>query len=215
MFDLILFDLDGTLTDPWEGITKSVQYALSACGIDEPDLSRLTRFIGPPLIPAFEQFYGLSQAQSEFALKKYRERFSTKGIRENRIYSGVPELLNSLKERGKSIALATSKPEQFAVQILETFDIIKYFDNVTGATFDNRISKKADVIEEVFRRLGQPDRSRAVMVGDRSYDILGAKECSIRSVGVLFGYSEPGELEKSGADFIAEDMSSLRSILLQ
>lgn len=213
MFDLILFDLDGTLTDPKEGITKSVQYALSACGVEENDLEQLTVFIGPPLVDGFMDFYGFAREKALFAVEKYRERFRDVGIFENRMFSGVAQMLKTLKDAGKKIALATSKPRVFAQRILEHYGIADYFDVVVGAELDGRLNEKDAVIREVLCRC--PDAKSPVMVGDRSYDVAGAHICGVPCVGVRFGYAKPDELEHAGADWIVEDMAELSAFLMQ
>ena len=215
-FQYILFDLDGTLTDPKEGITKSVQYALEHFGIREPDLDRLTCFIGPPLVDSFMEFYGFSREQAREAQAWYRKRFEAQGLFENRLLPGVPELLSHLKEAGKVVALATSKPEVFAVRILERYGIRPYFDVAAGCGLDGSLGTKAQVIEEVFRRLALPReaRSQAIMVGDRKHDIAGAKACGIASVGVGLGYAAEGELEAAGADYLAGTVEELERLLL-
>ena len=152
-FRYILFDLDGTLTDPKEGITNSVQYALRSFGIDEPDTDKLIPFIGPPLMDSFRDFYGFTPEMGMEGVKKYREYFRDKGIFQNRLLEGVPEMLKALKDAGKMISLATSKPEPFARQILDHFQISGYFDEIVGAGIDETRGTKREVIEEVFRRL--------------------------------------------------------------
>ena len=213
MFDTLLFDLDGTLTDPKEGITKCVQYALAACGITVDSLDELECFIGPPLLDSFMEFYGLSKEKAEFALAKYRERFSDVGIFENRLFDGASKLLSDLAKSGKTIALATSKPEVFAVRILDHFDIINYFDVVCGSELDGTRVKKAEVIKEALLRLKNPNLDKTVMIGDRKHDIIGAKECGVRSIGLKLGYAQQNELEDAGADFIANDFTQLKAIV--
>lgn len=210
----ILFDLDGTLTDPKEGITKCVQYALHNAGIDEPDLNRLTRFIGPPLQRAFELFYGMDSAASARALAAYRERYAAAGILENLLYPPIPALLQRLQEAGAVLAVATSKPTVYARRILERFQLTPYFTSVIGSELDGRRVDKAEVIEEALRQLRVPSRSGAVMVGDREHDILGAKACGIPSIGVRYGYAAPGELERAGALYIADSIEQLGAYLL-
>lgn len=213
MFDLILFDLDGTLTDPKEGITKCVQYALSACGVEEDDLERLTAFIGPPLVDGFMDFYGFGREKALFAVEKYRERFRDVGIFENRMFDGVPEMLKSLKASGKKIALATSKPRVFAERILAYYEIAGFFDIVVGAELDGRLNEKEAVIREVLCQC--PAAKSPVMVGDRRYDVAGAHICGVPCVGVRFGYAKPDELENAGADWIVADMAELSAFLHQ
>lgn len=210
----ILFDLDGTLTDPKEGITRSVAYALDKYGIKVDDLDTLLPFIGPPLLDSFHRFYGFGDRQSHEALMFYREYFSKKGIFENALYDGVPQLLEKLRRRGKVVILATSKPEQYARQILEHFGIDGLFDHICGASMDESRSRKADVIAYALDTAGISDPSLAVMVGDRLHDIEGGHACGLETVGVLFGYGSLEELTAAGADSIAADMSELEAILM-
>lgn len=212
MKNVLLFDLDGTLTDPKEGITKCVQYALEHFGIEVNDLSELIKFIGPPLVESFQMFYGFSEEKAIEATEKYRERFKDIGIFENGIYDGILAMLDACKNAGKKICLATSKPEVFAVRILEHYGMAEYFDEVVGSTLDGSINAKDEVIMEVFRRMeikSDEDKLRAIMIGDRKHDILGAKKCGISSIGVRFGYAEDGELEEAGADYIVSTVDEL------
>ena len=209
-----LFDLDGTLTEPGEGITNSVMYALDKFGIHETDREALYRFIGPPLLDSIIQFYGMPQAQAEQAVAAYREYFSVKGLFENRVYDGVPALLQSLRDQGKTLAVATSKPEVFTLRILDKFDLSKYFHFVGAASLDSSRSQKTDVIRHTLHLCGNPAPDTVVMIGDRKHDILGAAQNGIQSVGVLYGYGDRPELETAGADAIAQSVEQLRSILL-
>ena len=221
MFKYCLFDLDGTLTDSKEGITKSVQYALQAFGIDEPDLTKLSVFLGPPLQNSFMEFYGFSKEDAEKAVGLYRERFAPVGIFENRVYPGIPEMLGQLKERGMHLAVASSKPEYYVRQILAHFDIEKYFEVIVGSEMDGRRSQKEEVVEEALKQLGvltmpvDMRKSSCAMVGDRKFDIQGAKAHSLTGVGVRFGYASPGEMEEEGADYIAETVEELTSYLMR
>ena len=210
----ILFDLDGTLTDPMVGITKSVQYALKSYGIHEPNLKRLTPFIGPPLKDSFMKYYGFPEEQAKEAIGRYREYFAVTGIFENRVYEGIPELLKNLKAAGKHLLVATSKPELFAIQILEHFHLKEYFDFIGGASMDEVRGRKGDVIAYVLDTVALTDVSAAVMVGDREHDILGAGENRMDSIGVLFGYGSREELEKAGANEIAASVPELEKLLL-
>lgn len=210
----ILFDLDGTLTDPALGITNSVEYALRKFGLEVPDKKELYRFIGPPLIDSFEEFYGFSKPQAVKAVEYYRENFSTKGIYENKLYNGIPELLEGLKKADKTVILATSKPEQFACEILRHFGIIKYFDFVAGATMNETRTKKEEVIDYALKSCSITEPDNAVMVGDRKYDIIGGHSFGIKAIGVLYGYGSLEELESAGADLIAKDVAELTGILL-
>lgn len=201
-YDILLFDLDGTLTNSAEGIVNCAEHALNSLGISEPDRSKLLRFIGPPLIDSFMDFYGLSREDAVKAVAAYRERYPVKGIFENRVYEGIPEALELLKKGGKRLALATSKPEIYANRILEYFELAKYFEVVTGAELSGERNAKSDVIEECLKRLGNPDRDAVLMIGDRKHDVEGAKLCGVDCAGVKFGYAEENELENAGADFV-------------
>lgn len=215
MFRYILFDLDGTITDPFEGISKCIVYALESFGMKVENLRELESFIGPPLFDQFKAYCGFDDVQAEKAVKKYRERYSAVGWKECTLAEGTEELLRELKAQGKILAVATSKPECFAVPILEHFGIDRYFDFIGGAELEHegRNSKDA-VIEYVLEKLGVADRSEAVIVGDRFHDIDGAKKTGIGSVGVLSGYGSREELEEHNADHIAEDMTDVLKFLL-
>ena len=215
MYDYILFDLDGTLTDPKQGITGCVQYALHKMGIEEPDPDKLTPFIGPPLLDSFHEFYGFNEEQGWQATEYYRERFRVTGWCENEVYPGMDRLLADLKASGKKLAVASSKPQEFVEQILVHFELRPYFDVVVGSGMDGTRTKKEDVVEEALRQL-MPEKYDAVaMVGDRKFDIEAAKTYHIGAVGVAYGYAAPGELDKAGADVIAETVEELGKILLQ
>ena len=214
MYKYILFDLDGTLTNPEMGITNSVMYALDKFGIKVEDRKELHPFIGPPLTYSFQTFYGLSKEESELAVKYYRERFSIKGLYENEVYDGVEKMLQELKESGKTLIIATSKPEEFTLKILEHFDLLKYFDFVAGATMDGSRGEKADVIRYALEISGIEDKSQAIMIGDRNYDILGAEENGLDSMGVLFGFGDYEELTKAGANYIAEKVEDIVKYIL-
>lgn len=209
----IFFDLDGTLTDPGEGITNSVAYALSKFGIEVGDRRELSRFIGPPLIDAFMEYYGFSKPDAERALALYREYFAPKGIFENAVIDGIPELLLALKVQGCRLYVATSKPEEFAKKILEHFSLAAYFDGIYGSTMDETRNRKDAVIAYALEQTGVKSAD-AVMVGDRHHDIGGAKTNGMRSVGVLFGYGSREELASAGADAIAETVQELQNILI-
>jgi len=210
----IFFDLDGTLTDPGLGITKSVAYALKYWNIEVAELERLYPFIGPPLMESFQKFYGFTPAQSEEALYKYREYFGVTGLFENEVYPGIPELLQSLKDKGHILSLATSKPEEYSVRILERFDLLKYFDFVAGATMDEKRVRKDEIIAYALEHFDIKDKNYVIMIGDREHDILGAKANGLKSIGVLYGYGNLEELQSAGADRIAEDVAGLQKLLL-
>lgn len=216
MYDIFLFDLDGTLTDPELGITTCVQYALEHFGIHEPDRSKLLPFIGPPLKTSFMGLYSMTPSEADEAVRKYRERFSTVGMFENRVYEGTEELLNSLKERGKTLAIATSKPIEFTMEILKHFNLLKYFDYVSGASLTGKsLGEKPEIIREAIERIGCQKKDKMIMIGDREMDINGARENGIASVGVRFGYAEKNELEDAGADYIVDTMEDLKELLLR
>ena len=204
MYQFLLFDLDGTLADPGIGITNSVIYALHKFDIDVNDRSVLYKFIGPPLKDSFKRYYGFFDEQSNLAIQYYREYFKKQGMFENKVYDGVHDLLIELKAKGKSLIVATSKPEAFAIEILRHFDLYDYFDFVAGATMNDVRNKKADIIRYALENCHISDKSSAVMIGDREHDVLGAKENGLDSIGVLFGYGTYDELKNAGAAFIAE-----------
>ena len=178
-----LFDLDGTVIDSGEGITKSTQYALSRMGIEEPDLNRLRAFVGPPLLDSFRDLYGMSEEKAMEAVDWYRERYSSKGLYECHPYEGIGELLEALQQEGRKLAVASSKPERFVREILEHFGIGQYFSEIVGATMDEKLSSKE-----------------------------GANETGLDSIGVYYGFAEPGELEKAGATYIAETVQDLADL---
>lgn len=213
MYQNILFDLDGTLTDPGIGITNSAMYALEKWNIKVAERSELYKFIGPPLRDSFMNFYGFSEEQAKEAIVYYREYFKDKGIFENEVYPGIVELLQQLKASGKKIVLATSKPEEFAIRILKHFELFDYFDFVGGAYMDGIRNKKGEVIQYALESAGITDLSTTVMIGDREHDIIGAKENGLDSIGVLFGYGSREELTEAGATYIAETVGDILKFL--
>lgn len=210
----ILFDLDGTLTDPGPGITNCVAYALEKFGVYPASREELYPYIGPSLTWGFQQYHGLTAEQAEQALLYYRERFSVKGMYENAVYPAIPSLLQTLRDKGARLLVATSKPEEFTNEILRHFELAGYFDFVAGNTLDERRPTKASVIAYLQEQYPQLSADNAVMVGDREYDVLGAHERGLPAVGVLYGYGSRGELEKAGAEHIAADADELRAFLL-
>ena len=211
----ILFDLDGTLTDPGMGITNSVMHALTHFGIAVTDRSDLYRFIGPPLMDSFMEYYGLTEEQAVEAVRVYREYFADKGWAENTVYSGIESLLADLVAAGKMLLVATSKPQIFAERILVHFGLDKYFTHICGVALQApRGYSKADVIRDALDRAGVSDLTTAVMVGDRHHDIDGAKVVGMDSIGVLYGYGDRTEHEAAGADAIAESVAELKAMLL-
>ena len=205
----ILFDLDGTLTEPKVGITKSVQYALKKCGIEVKNADNLCPFIGPPLWDSFKKFYGFDDAGAENAVAFYREYFSKKGMYENTIYDEVKEMLQELKSSQKTLILATSKPTVYAIEILKYFNIYEYFTFISGSELDGLRSKKSEVIRYAIEQNKISDLSKIIMVGDREHDIIGAKDVGILSIGVLFGYGDYDELQNAKADFIVSNIKEL------
>jgi len=213
MFKYILFDLDGTLTDSKEGLFKSFQHALLHFGIDEQDPENLKRFIGPPAHYAFCEFYDFSEEDAIKAIEVFRERFSVKGIYENKLYPGIFNMLKTLKEHGKKVALATAKPEVFAKTVIKYFDIEQFFDCVVGTSLDNTDHNKTFILNQVLKKLNA-DKNTSVMVGDRKFDIEAAKECGIASIGAEYGYAPKNELKNCGADFLARSADDLLRLLL-
>ncbi len=213
--DYILMDLDGTITNPKQGITKSVQYALKALGIEVEDLDTLTKHIGPPLKEGFLEYYGFSEEEADRAVEKYREYYMIHGIFDNELYEGMDRLLSGWKTAGKSIIVATSKPEPLARRILEYFGLEGYFTDICGATFDEQRSRKGEVIRYALEKNGISDLQRVVMVGDRKYDTEGAKEVGITAIGVLYGFGSREEHMEAGTDLLAETVEELYRLVLE
>ncbi|EMB79629.1 HAD family hydrolase [Streptococcus mutans] len=214
MYQTILFDLDGTLTNPALGITNSLAYALEKFNIEVTDKKELYRFIGPPLQDSFENFYHFSKEDSLKAVDFYRDYFRHKGLYENEVYQGIPDLLERLKAQGKKLLVATSKPEEFARQILKHFELFDYFDLVAGASMDGSRRLKGDVIAHALTSAQVSDLSAAIMIGDREHDIIGAKKNGLDAIGVLYGFGNREELKKAGATYIATNVEELQGRLL-
>ena len=213
-YKYLLFDLDGTITDSESGITRCVEYALNHFGIQVNDLRELSPFIGPPLMDSFKDFYNFTDEQATIAVAKYRERYAVKGILENELYPGIKELLAQVRQNGKTVILATSKPEIFARRILDYFELSSYFSFVAGSCLDGSLHTKTDVINYILEENNITNRDSVVMIGDRKHDIIGAKNTGIDSIGVLYGFGDYKELSEAGADYIAEDIPALRRLLL-
>ncbi|WP_295902780.1 HAD family hydrolase [uncultured Alistipes sp.] len=209
----LFFDLDGTLTDPMQGITRSVRYALRHFGIEVADLRELTPFIGPPLADSFKERYGMTDTEAETAVAKYREYYAPKGIFENEVYPGIPSLLADTAAAGCVNVMATSKPTPFARQIAAHFGLEPYFRLISGSTLDGRRTTKADVIRHALGELEIAPRE-AVMIGDRRYDVEGAAETGLDSIAAGWGYAQPGELEAAHPGCFAPDVAALRRLLL-
>lgn len=211
---VIFFDLDGTLTDSAPGILNSVTYALDKFGIEVAHRRELYKFIGPPLLDSFRDYYGMDDARAEQAVAFYREYFAAGGLFENSVYEGIPQLLADLRAAGKTLAVATSKPEVFTHRILERFDLAKYFDFIGAATLDESRNQKHQVVAHTLVLCGHPPLDSVVMVGDRHHDVEGAKVNGLETVGVLYGFGDRAELEQAGAAAIAETVDDLRKLLL-
>jgi len=214
-FDLILFDLDGTLTDSGEGITKSVQYALAKFGIDEPDLNNLRKFVGPPLIDSFMNYYGFSQEEALNVRKVFTERYHPIGWKENHPYPGIDKVLEALKVRGKLLGVATSKPADMAEKVLELFDLKKYFPIICAAPLNGLNSEKVQRIlaaVEEAKTMGC-EVKHPVLVGDTRFDVEGAHACGIPCIGVTWGYAVEGEFEACHADYVVNTMEELLELL--
>jgi len=204
----ILFDLDGTLTDPYPGMAKSLGYALGKFGMSEDSADRIRRFIGPPLLRSFIDFYGFDEERADMAVKYYREYYSEKGLYDNRLYDGVGRLLKGLKDAGRVCMIATSKPDRFAREVLRYLEIENYFDAVVGSSLDGALYEKEDIIKFAIESCGL-DRAETVMVGDRKYDIIGARKNGIDSIAVAYGYGTAEELEESGPTRICENVMDI------
>ena len=214
MASYVLFDLDGTLTDPALGITNSIMHMLRRTGRDIPPREELYCFIGPPLVPTFKKVFGMTDEEGAEALVLYREHFATKGLYENEPYEGIADALARIRASGKKLALATSKPEEFAEKILVHFGLREYFDVVGGASMDEKRVSKSDVIEYVLDKAGAKAED-AVMVGDRLHDVEGAAKFGIPTVGVLWGYGSREELEQAGAKWIARTMDDMVNAIIK
>lgn len=213
-YEIILFDLDGTLTDPKIGITRSVQYALKKFGIAEDNLDKLEPFIGPPLSGSFREFYSFDEAQAVQAVKYYREYFSSAGKYENSVYPGIEDMLRELKKAGKELIVATSKPTVFSEDILKHFNLYDYFDSIVGSNMDGTRVDKSDVIRFIISSLKPKTMESIVMVGDRKYDVCGARENGISAIAVSYGYGPENELFEAGPDFTAHSVDELKMLLL-
>ena len=213
-YDICIFDLDGTLTDPGLGITKAYQLALSAFGIHE-ELDSLKRFIGPPLRDNFRKSCGFSETDTEKAVSIFREYLNKKGLYENKLYTGIPELLQTLTDSGKMLAVATNKSIYYADLTLKYFELGKYFDFISGDTHDGSLTKngKLTIIQAVLDALDPQRRKQAVMIGDREDDIIGANANSIDSIGITWGYGSHAELEAAGATWIEDSPVALGRLI--
>lgn len=213
IYDTVLFDLDGTLTDPERGLVSSFEYALRKMKLDFGERSSLKKYIGPPLYSEWKREFSLSEAEADRALMLFHEYYSVYGWWDNELYSGIKEMLSALKRAGKTLAVATSKPEFFAKKVLARYGLDVYFDFIGAADGDRARDKKHEVINYVFENIGEEHRAKAVMVGDRSYDAKGARECGIDSIGVLWGHGTECEIDAAGFCAKAKDVDGLLSLL--
>ena len=210
---VILFDLDGTLTDSEEGVIRSIQYALKKLKKPSPHPEELKWCIGPPLIESFKKLLGEDgSGQAHEALLMYRERFSKIGKFENKVYEGIPEVLSKLKEKGLSLFVATSKPTVYSIDIIKHFALAPYFNQVYGSELNGDRVDKTELIAHIMSTEGL-DKNDTVMIGDRRHDIIGAKNNGLASIGVTYGYGTKEELQDSGADRLAANPSYILNIL--
>ena len=206
----ILFDLDGTLTDSGEGIIKSAAMVLEKYGLPVPDYDTMRVFVGPPLHETFIKF-GIAPEDADAAIELYRTRYTTVGKFENFPYPGIREMLEKLKAAGHKLYVATSKPEPMSIEILEHFELAQYFDMICGATFDRSRSEKSDVIAYLLQQVGK--KENAIMVGDTVFDVAGAAQHGIPTIGVSWGYGKVQDMQAAGAAEIASDPQHLYQLL--
>lgn len=211
-YKYFLFDLDGTVTDSKKGVTKSAAYALDFFGIKVQSTDSLTYFIGPPLTYTFKTFHGFTDEEAEKAVVKFREYYSEKGVFENTIYKGIEDVFELIKLNGGKLIMATSKAEVFADIILKTSGLYKYFDFISASSYDTSRISKSDIIKYALEQLNIKP-SEALMIGDTRFDINGAKDNNIDSVGILYGYGSIDELTEAGATWIAEDVTALKNLI--
>ncbi|MBA1190391.1 HAD family hydrolase [Pseudomonas entomophila] len=209
----LLFDLDGTLTDPRLGITRSIQHALAKLGIDEPDLTRLEPFIGPPLLQAFMQFYGFDEATAWDAVNHYRERFRVTGLYENQVFEGVPALLSTLAGQGRTLYIATSKPWVFAREIARHFAFDQHFKVIYGSELDGTRTDKVELIRHLLEA-ERLDPAQTLMIGDRKHDLIGARRNGLQAVAVGYGFGSRDELLAESPDFHFDTLAQLHAAFL-
>ncbi len=212
-YSYVLFDFDGTMVDSSRGIFKSLIYALKAAGHEEPDEATLRKFIGPPIYDSFKNLFGFPEEQIDFMIKKYREDYSNGGLFELDVYDGIPELVKKLHENGIKIATASSKPTVFIEKILKHIGLYDYIDYIGGTVFDERGSGKTGILLNALENLGCTDKSKAVMIGDRKFDIDGAKGAGIETAAVLYGFGSRKEFEEHGAEYIVENTKEIEKIV--
>lgn len=210
----VFLDLDGTITNPAEGITKCFEYALNHFGIRVENRAQLEQFIGPPLRQSFKEGFGFDDDKATEAVAKYRERFTPIGMYENEVYPGMEQALQCLKDAGKTLIVATSKPEHMAKQILAHFHLDMYFDDICGSCDDAKRNEKDEVIRYALQKHGITDTEDVLMVGDRKFDVIGAEKCGLKCMGVLYGFGDRKELESAGAAYIAETVEDMARIIV-
>ena len=208
-YDYYLFDFDGTLCDTTEGIFNSIIYSLDCFGIKETDYKKLEFFVGPPLFESYKTIYNVSDEDAQWLINKYRERYKTKAAEESRLYDGIKELLKRLKENGKKVAIASSKPIVFVEEISAYHSIDKYYDFISAEDFKSNHSSKEDLINKCLAFFGNPDKESVIMVGDRFYDIDGAKAVGVDSAGAVYGFGTEEELVNAGATYILNSPEDL------
>ena len=213
-FDYVIFDFDGTVADTGEGILKSLQYSFVAMGDEAPDLSDLTKFIGPPVYYSYTTFYGISEDKVDMYVKKYRERYSEKGIYESKVYDGLKELIISLKEKGIKVGIASSKPERLIYAVADYLEITALFDAIVGVKSDNsKHSTKAGLISQAMADMGVDDKDKVLMVGDRCFDIDGAHEAGIKCCGALWGFGSEEEFKAHNAEYIVDHPTEILNFI--
>lgn len=212
-YSAVIFDFDGTICDTGEGILKSAKYALEAFGYDAPDYEELTCFIGPPLLITFQEKFGADAATADELVRKFRERYTNKGVFESKLYDGVKELLMTLKKDNIKIGIASSKPQDYIETLLDHFGIKSYFDVICGVSFTADCESKASIIARCQKELDTAG-NLCLMVGDKKYDIEGAKANLIDSAGVLWGYGTKFEHIEAGAKFILEKVDDVEAVAL-
>lgn len=211
-YKYLFFDLDGTLTDPAEGITNSIIYSLNKFNIEVNDRTSLYKFIGPPLVDSYMKFYGFDEKKAWTAVQYYREYFSVNGLFENKVYGGMEKLLDTLQKQGHKLYVATSKPKEYSVRILDKFGLLKYFEYVSGSSMDEKDCDKATIIKNALT-VSSADKKDVLMIGDRCFDINGAKANGIDSLAVLYGYGSREEIINSAPNYIAKTVDDIFSFV--
>ncbi|KXY37122.1 phosphoglycolate phosphatase [Bacillus cereus] len=215
MYKTFLFDLDGTLTDPKEGIINSVLYALEKIGIEEVNISELDSFIGPPIQQSFVDRYNMNEIEVERAVLYFREYLKQSGLLENKVYDGITALLQELKDAGNRLFVATSKPTVFAKQVIEHFQLTSFFEEIVGSNLDGTRIQKEEIIAHILQTNEELKKEEMVMIGDRKHDVIGANSNGIASIGVLYGYGNENELSDAGAIHIVKDVEELQRFCIE